>query len=81
MAFNELKDLVVQLLASWEVVAVTLVVFFYFFLVNYVGRYHHKPAPSPSARPRKIKKELRKKGPTAAEKELEGGDLGIEEED
>jgi hypothetical protein len=83
MSFNELKNLVVQLLTSWEVIAVTVVVFFYFFLVLYAGRVSYKIKPPQSARPQKMKKIPRKATPAAAEEELagDGGDLNIEEEE
>jgi hypothetical protein len=83
MSFKELWDLVVQLLTSWQVIAVTVVVFFYFFLVSYAGRLRYKNHPSSNARFGKVKKTPRRKTPTAAEEELTSGgdDLGIEEEE
>jgi hypothetical protein len=83
MSFNELKDLVVQLLTSWEVIVVTIAVFFYFFLVLYVGRTRYRLKAPPSAHARKVKKIPRKATPAAAEEELagDGGDLNIEEEE
>jgi hypothetical protein len=83
MSFKELWNLVVQLLTSWQVIAVTVVVFFYFFLVSYVSRLRYKSRPPSNTRPRKAKKVPRKETPTAAEEELAdaGDDLGIEEEE
>jgi hypothetical protein len=82
MSFKELWYLVVQLLTSWQVIAVTVAVFLYFFLVLYVGRIRYKIKSPSTSRPQKIKKIPRKATPTAAEEDLagDGGDLNIEEE-
>jgi hypothetical protein len=81
MSFKELRDLVVQLITSWQVIAVTVVVFAYFFLVSYVSRRHYKIKSPSSAGPRKMKKVPHKATTAAAEEELadNSDDLGIEE--
>jgi hypothetical protein len=81
MSFNELRDLIKQLVTSWQVIAVTVVVFFYFYLVSSVTRPRYKLKTTPtSTRKKKVKKVPRKATPTAAEENLASDDLGIEEE-
>lgn len=43
MVSKELMDLLAGVLSSWEVVAVTLALVAYFFLVFYVARLYRKP--------------------------------------
>lgn len=84
MSFKELVNLVVQLITSWQVIAVTIVVLFYLFLVSYAARVRRRiKSPSVGRRAPKIKKASPEESPAAAEKQLsEGGDdLGIEEEE
>jgi hypothetical protein len=82
MSFKELRDIVVQLITSWQVIAVTVVVFFYFFLVLYVGRLRYKIKSPSTGRPQRMKKVPRKATPAATEEDLigDGGDLNIKEE-
>jgi hypothetical protein len=83
MSFKELVNLVAQLITSWQVIVVTVVVFLYFFLVSYVARLRHRIKTPSVGRAPKMKKAPRKATPSAAEEQLsEGGDdLGIEEEE
>ncbi len=52
-------DLLVQVITSWQVIFITVVLILYFFLVFYVARLYRKP-PAPSLfstpRPRPKKK-------------------------
>ena len=42
--FNEeIKKLLFQVISSWQVLAVTVVLVLYVFLVNYVARIYHRP--------------------------------------
>jgi hypothetical protein len=71
--------LLIQLLNTWQVIAVTIVVVLSISLVNYVARTHHRPRLSKS-KPVKAKKPAGekpvKKKPTEAETNEE---LGLEE--
>jgi hypothetical protein len=52
----EIKKLLVEVITSWQVIAVTVVLVIYVFLVNYVARiYHRRPRPdiSPGAKSKK----------------------------
>jgi hypothetical protein len=72
-------NLLIQLLNTWQVIAVTIAIVLYISLVNYVARTHHRPRLSRS-KPKKAKKtpaeKLAKKKPTEAETNEE---LGLEE--
>jgi hypothetical protein len=83
MSFKEVSNLIIQLITSWQVILVTIVVFFYFFLVSYVARLHYKLKAPGMSRPPKMKKIPRKETSAAIEAELTEGsdDLGIEEEE
>jgi flagellar biosynthesis/type III secretory pathway M-ring protein FliF/YscJ len=43
MFSKELKDMLLQVVTSWQVLAVTVAVILYFFLVSYVGRNYRRP--------------------------------------
>jgi hypothetical protein len=74
MFSGELRELILQVLTSWQVLAATVVVFFYFFLVNYVARFRRSRFTVFSSKPAKKKKEKQ----TASVSEDE--DAGIAEE-
>ncbi|MDR3170294.1 MAG: hypothetical protein LBU17_01555 [Treponema sp.] len=60
----EFTNLLVQILSSWEVIAVTLVLVVYYSLVSYVVRGHRRPSAPvvpKTPRPKRIPKE--KKAP------------------
>ena len=75
MFSDELKSLLVQVISSWQVLAVAGVLVIYVFLVNYVARTHrrYKPPPMP-----KIQMETPEAPSDQAESDTE--DLGLEEE-
>jgi len=53
MISKELIDLLVQVITSWQVIFITVVLIFYFFLVFYVARLYRKPrTPSLFSTPR-----------------------------
>jgi hypothetical protein len=83
MSSKELITLFVEVISSWQVIAVTVVVFLYFYLVSYVARLYRRSSFSSmfSSRPK-----LKKHKSTPAEPEAETGvessvdELGLEEE-
>jgi hypothetical protein len=80
MFSGELRELLLQVLTSWQVIAVTAAVFFYFFLVNSAARLHRSRAISFSSKPKKKKKEKEKAAPEAgATEEAVNDELGLEE--
>ena len=85
MFSRELRGLILQVLTSWQVIAVTVAVFFYFFLVNYTARLHRVRSVSLPSKPKRKKKEKEK---TASEdegaelsEEAVNDELGLEESD
>ena len=72
--FNEeLRNLLIQVLTSWQVLAVTVVLVLYIFLVNYVARIYHRRRQPPKA---KIQEQIVEE---AAPHEAD--ELGFEEEE
>jgi hypothetical protein len=78
MFTNEIKELLIQVIGSWQVIAATVVVVLYFFLVSYVARLRHRRRTPRSVNPSKSKK-------NAAPEPAHGGgsdtndELGLEE--
>lgn len=71
----ELIDVIKKVISSWQVIAVTIVLVFYFMLVSYVARFYHQPRSSFDSPPKQ-------KGEAPAEALPESGedeDLDIEE--
>jgi len=56
MFSNELTGLLIQVVQSWQVIAVTVVLVLYMFLVNYAARTHHRPSYVSKSKPKKSKK-------------------------
>jgi len=72
--FNaDVRDLLLQVFTSWQVLVVTLVIVLYFFLINYVANvYYHRARKAPMPKKKKAQKE---EGPVVDAKD----DLGLEE--
>jgi hypothetical protein len=51
----ELKELLIQVIRSWQVIAVSVALVLYIYLVKYVSRTYHRPRMSKS-KPRRAKK-------------------------
>ena len=66
MFSNELKELLPQVIRSWQVIAVTIAIVLYICLVNYVARTHHRPNFVSKTKPKKAKA---KPAPKPAEEE------------
>jgi hypothetical protein len=65
MFSEELRNLLFQVIKSWQVIAVTIVLVLYISLVNYAARAHKKPAFVSKIKPKKKnKKEKEKPGST-----------------
>ena len=77
-----LLDIFKQIFTSWQVIAITLLVIAYLFLVSHVAKSYHKPRTSKKAKTNLFKKKAK---PAAAEPEAapSGSDsndeLGLEE--
>jgi len=80
---KEFFELLTEILKSWQVIAVTIVLVIYLYIVSYVARKHRRPMAI-----KKIKLPSRKKdksipaaaGPEETESSLDSNDeLGLEE--
>jgi hypothetical protein len=65
MFSDELRNLLFQVIKSWQVIAVSIALVLYMSLVSYAAREHHKPASVSKTKPRK--KEKSKPAPKAKE--------------
>ncbi|MDR2019682.1 MAG: hypothetical protein LBQ14_02840 [Treponema sp.] len=73
---KELFDLVIQVIKSWQVLAVTGALILYILLVSYVARLHHRPRQSF----KKVKAINAAPEAAAAPEETSDDELGLEEE-
>ncbi|MDR3148061.1 MAG: hypothetical protein LBU00_06795 [Treponema sp.] len=77
---KELLNVLIQVITSWQVVAVTVVLIIYFFLISYAARSHRRPAtPARTSVVGKVKKGAAPSGEPDVETP-EGNDLGLTEE-
>jgi len=78
-----LIDLLKRVLVSWQVLAVTVAIVIYFFIVSYAARSHRrraKPAKKPKVKKVKAAPEAAVAGPETTESDGNHvDDLGIEE--
>jgi len=75
----EIRSLIVQVISSWQVLTVTVVIILYFFLVSYVASvYHRRPRKAPLP---KNKNKNKKQAEEQAEEPVldESDELGLEE--
>ena len=73
MFSDEVRKLLVEVVSSWQVIAVTVALIAYFYLINYVARLYRKKRPRRPIMP-KIKPEATETPPEAV-----SDDLGLEE--
>jgi len=55
MFSKELTELFIQVIESWQVIAVTIALVVYMYLVGYVARRYHRPHSVSKSKPRKVK--------------------------
>jgi len=55
MFSKELTELLVQVITSWQVIAITIALIFFIYLVNYAARTYHRPASVSKSKPKKVK--------------------------
>jgi len=80
MFSDELKDLLIQVVKSWQVIAVSIVLVLYISLVNYASRAHKKPAFVSKIKPKKKEKKEKPKKEAPKGHEGEGEDEIHEQE-
>ena len=79
---QELKNLLPQIITSWQVIAVTIVLVLYIFLVGYVAKIYRRPRSVSKTRPQKKKGAAKdSSGPTEVAESHDTNDaLGLKEE-
>jgi len=55
MFSKELTELLLQVIKSWQVIAITIVLVFFMHLVNYAARRYHRPHSVSKSKPKKVK--------------------------
>ena len=55
MFSKELTELLLQVITSWQVIAVTIGLVLFMSLVSYVARRYHRPASVSKSKPKKVK--------------------------
>ena len=55
MFSKELTELLYQVIKSWQVIAVTLALIFYMYLVSYAARRYRRPRSVSKSKPQKVK--------------------------
>jgi hypothetical protein len=78
-----LIEILKQVLASWQVIVVTLVIFMYFYIVSYAARKYHRPRASKKLKGAKKKKATPPAGVNLSgdtNSESESGETYTEEE-
>jgi hypothetical protein len=73
---KELIDLIVRVITSWQVIAVTLGIVAYAAIVSNVARLYRNSRPKPRARNNLVKRKKEKAAPEADETD-ETDDLGL----
>jgi len=77
---SEVRALLIQVITSWQVLAVTGVLILYVFLVNSVARLYRRRLP-PLIMPRIKKLKPEKTKESDEESESDSDDIALEEED
>jgi hypothetical protein len=83
MVSKELIALLVEVISSWQVIVITIVIFLYFSLVSYVARLYRRPRFSSMfpAKPKSEKQKASRAESESAEADESADDeLGLEEE-
>ncbi|MDR2922751.1 MAG: hypothetical protein LBU85_05355 [Treponema sp.] len=67
-----MKNLLFQVIKSWQVIAVSVALILYMSLVSYAARTHHKPASVSKTKPKKKEKNKAAEKPAAKQKAKPG---------
>ena len=77
MSAGEMLSFLIRVITSWQVIAVTVVLVLYFFLISYVARLH-RPSSGFSLKPRQ-KKEKAVKAAAEVPSASDDEDLGLDD--
>ena len=80
MLSREMMHLLSQVIGSWQVLTVTIVLVIYIFLVNYVARSYHRPRVAAKFKLPTIKKPKKANPTEEIETTDDNDELGLEEE-
>ena len=69
---SELRSLIFQVITSWQVIVVTIVILLYFALINFVIKSRRHRVPSPPKAGKKAKEAVQ-------EEQVDDSELGLEE--
>ena len=81
MFTKEVFDLLIQVIKSWQVIAVTIAIILYMSLVSYAARAYRRPRGVSKTKPRRKRAEIAAAGPeevTSSSSDV-NEDLGLEE--
>jgi len=78
MFSEEVRKLLVEVITSWQVLAVTVILIVYIFLVNYVARLYHRRRRQPPMPKVKPMKQVTQEA-SADKAHSETDELGLEE--
>ncbi|MCL2244597.1 MAG: RNA polymerase I-specific transcription initiation factor RRN3 family protein [Treponema sp.] len=81
MFSKEFLELLTDILKSWQVIAITIVLAIYMYIVSYVSRAHHRPMSVKKVKTSAKKEKVEQApGPEETESSLDSNDeLGLEE--
>ena len=79
MFHNDVANLLLLVVQSWQVIVITIALVLYIALVNYVARTYHQPRFVSGSKPRKKKAKPKAPGPEMAEDANPNAALGLEE--
>ena len=74
MFTDELRNLILKVITSWQVIVVTAAILLYVAIVNYASRAYYRRRTPPVERPLKIKNEKE-----APQEEVDDSGLGLED--
>jgi len=77
-----LFPILIQIIISWQVIAVTIAMVLFLFLVNYVAQTYHRPRSVSKVKPQKAKIEKKPKKAKKSEASVEDNSneaLGLDE--
>ena len=80
MFSKEFLELLTEILKSWQVITITVVLIIYMYIVSYVSRTHRRPMAVKKEKIAKKKAELASAGPEETESSADSNEeLGLEE--
>ena len=79
MSSEDLTALLLQVIKSWQVIAITVALVLYMFLVSHVARTYHRPRSVSKSKPKKAKIKIERKPKKEKNTENTDDELGLKE--